>query len=186
MDINKNTWIPFSHDNLEYKQRVLQIAREQKLNEVSGALTATLIYVNAVDYVASHLLENLRVITYLILHNETNGAFFYKNEKLDNQGLPLGKIISKLKKYSFPDKTTFIKDLEKFNDLRIKYVHNFLSFTKKDLEEKVDIELRDLYTTAEAIILRYDTIVRGMTDIWNVYVLRKSPMQQVTSEQQRS
>lgn len=164
-------WVPFQHENLDYKQKILQIAKNRDNTKLEHILTATLIYVNAVDYIASHLLTNLRQITYYVLHTELNASIFYENKK--NTGLSLGKTVGKLKSYEFPDKDTFLEELERFKYLRDRYVHNFLLIPPEELEKKFGIELTELYSLGESLLTRYDSIVRGILTTWDAYKKNK-------------
>lgn len=162
MKISISDWQPFKHDNFEYKKRVIDVARQRDNAKPESVLMAVLIYVNAVDYVASHLLKNLKEMKYLILHNELNGTIFEDYED-GSKGLPLGAIKNILSKYEFPDKKDFIGELNEFNLLRTKYIHNFLNIPSDELE-KVGLEIDQVYKLAESILNRYDGIARAIAD----------------------
>lgn len=168
MKIDIFQYKPFEHNNLPIKQNVLQLARNQNKTTVEGVLTSSLVYINTVDYIASHLLDNLDKITYLVAYNEMNSVVFMNPDSRD-KGQPLGRIIIYLKVYEFPGKQDFIEELTSFNRIRIKVVHNLLSLTPDELQ-KIDASLADLAGIAERIIQKYDTIVRGITNAWNSYV----------------
>lgn len=166
-------FIPFIHEHFEFKQNLIKIAREQNRETIEGTLAATLLYVNTVDYLASHILENLRKIVYLTTYTEHNATVFYsgKNEREDET---LGYTIEKLKNYAFPDKVDFIDDLGKFNKLRNKYIHNFLKMdASNDKElEKGNKELIEIIKISERIITKYDRISQGIRDSWFIYTGR--------------
>lgn len=165
-----NTYIPFEHENFEYKKRIIDIAREQGA-DLQGVLTSTLIFVNAVDYIASHLLENLLIMSHLITHHALNATVFMSYPEYQ-KGLPLGEITKLLKRFEFPDKTEFISELSSFNDLRVKYIHRLLSSPPEDIVDKIDNELASLRTLGESLLGRYDTITKGMSDAWFSYLRR--------------
>ncbi|MCL5113684.1 MAG: hypothetical protein M1372_00740 [Patescibacteria group bacterium] len=166
-------FIPFYHENFEFKKSLIKAARDQDKSNISGMLSATLIYANTVDYLAFHILENLRTIVYLTTYTELNATIFYagSNERKDE---PLGNIVEKLKNYDFPDKKDMIQDLSDFNELRKKYVHNFLKIdSSNSLElDKADKELLEIIKISERIITRYDKIVQGIRDSWSAYTDR--------------
>lgn len=174
-------FIPFLHDNFEFKQNLIKLAREQDKGDIGGILTATLIYVNTVDYLASHVLENLRKIVYLTTYTEHNAKLFYsgKNERTDET---LGYTIEKLKNYDFPDREGFIDDLCKFNQLRNKYVHNFLKLDASNPEEvnKGNNELAEVIKISERIITKYDRISQGIREDWANYVENLNKRQGLT------
>ena len=171
-------FIPFVHENFEFKKNLIQAARDQDKTALPGLLSATLIYVNTVDYLAYHILENLRMIVYLTTYNELGAIVFYegKNERKDE---PLGNVISELKNYSFPDKEGFLEDLNDFNELRKRYVHNFLKIAPKDVE-RADRELIEVINISERIISKYDKITQGIRDGWNSYLSRLSATSKTT------
>ncbi len=77
MNKDLNTYIPFVHDNFDFKKGVIELARKQP-NTFEGIHTATLIYVNSIDYISRHLLENLLHMTYLVTHYELSAIVFVK------------------------------------------------------------------------------------------------------------
>ncbi len=80
MKKNISNYVPFEHENLDYKKKILEVARDQD-NSLQGVLTSTLIFINAIDYIASHLLENLKIINHLITHREMGGVVFVAHPK---------------------------------------------------------------------------------------------------------
>lgn len=168
MKVDLFSYKPFEHNNLPIKQNVLQLARTQSKTTIEGVLTSTLVYINTVDYIASHLLDNLDKITYLVTYNEMNSVVFMESDSRD-KGQPLGKIIAYLRTYDFPGKQDFLEELTNFNKIRTKVVHNLLSLTPEELQ-KIDASLADLAAIAERIVQKYDTIVRGIINTWNSYI----------------
>ena len=160
------SFIPFLHDNFQFKRNVIDLARKQP-QTFEGIHTATLIYVNAVDYIALHLLENLRYITYLVTNNELNDIIFFSNVKKD--GIPLGKVMYELEKYEFPDKNDFMSGLTEFGKIRNKLVHNLLSLTPDEIN-KISDDFEEIKKLSEALLNRYDIMVKGMSSIWINYV----------------
>lgn len=173
MDTSIFKYTPFQHDNLSYIKNVLDIARVQKYETLDGALTATLIYMNAVDYISSHLLENLIKIDSLLTNHHMNGIVFRNDQKLSH--LPLKKVIDELNRYEFPMKTEFIEDLNKFKDMRNPIAHNLLSLRQEQITNgSADAMLFGIRDVAERLMDKYDTIVRGVWDEWYSYLYRIS------------
>lgn len=110
---------------------------------------------------------------YLILHSELNGIIFEDYEDGSTEA-PLGKLKNDLNKYEFPDKKEFIAELDEFNKLRIKFVHNFLSISPQEFD-KVGLEIERLHNLAESVLTRYDGIVKGIMDQWASYLKGKIP-----------
>lgn len=166
MKKNIGTYIPFLHDNFEFKKNVIDLARKQT-DTFEGIHTATLIYVNAVDYIAQHLLENLISITYLITTNESNGVVFFNEEKI--KGLPLGKTIRELEKYEFPDKKDFMQGLKEFVEIRNRLVHNLLSLTTEQVS-KINDDFTKIKELSEGLLNKYDSLTKGISNAWIAYM----------------
>ncbi len=170
---SKSTYVPFRHDNFEYTKNIIELARKQRdSNTVEGSLAAALIYVNAVEYVSKHVLENLSEIVQMVSNESTNGGIYLcSSGKAD---MPLGKLLPILENYEFPNKRLFIDDLKLFKPLREKLAHQLLRLTKEEVE-KIDDELNELKEIAERILNHYDTTVKGITENWNNYCSRTDP-----------
>lgn len=149
---------------------MINLARNQDNNKVEGALSSSLIYINAIDYVTAHLYDNINNIATLIVRQELGAVTFPNHKGHTNE--PLGNLILKLKGYEFPDKEDFISDLEIFNKVRRKVAHRLLALTPKELEE-IDEELEKMRSAGERIFDRYDTIVRGINASWLAYVQKQ-------------
>lgn len=162
------SYVPFAHDNFEFKKNVIDLARKQPAT-FEGIHTATLIYVNAVDYIAQHLLENLMHMTYLITHSALNGTAFYNHIKPRKDAL--GKTMSELNKYDFPDKADFMSGLKDFSEIRNKLVHNLLSLNTEQIN-KISDDFSQIKLLSEALLNKYDTITNGINVAWVAYVTR--------------
>jgi hypothetical protein len=162
------SYIPFEHENFLLIENVIKIAQNQTNDGLESALTSILIYMNAVDYLSTHVLKNLSIINYLLVQHELNGSIYLSIQ--DHKDKPLGSIIFELEKYEFPGKKEFIEDLRSFLILRNKYAHNLLKLTEENIK-KVDHEIKELIEIAKRILNTYDRIVKGMVIIWNNYKL---------------
>lgn len=167
MKIDIVSFVPFEHQNFAYTKGVIDIARNQDVSKLEGVLTAILIYFNAVDYTAAHLLENIMKIEYIVTHRELNGTLFF-DSRINARKLPVGELIRHLKNHFFPDKSDYLDDLKIFNDFRIKYVHNLASLSQSEID-KIDNELKEVIIIAERLLTRYDTIVRGILTSYQAY-----------------
>lgn len=159
---------PFVHENFDYLKSAIELGRSIDNNGPEGRLASALLYVNAIDYVAGHILQNLKTIAYLTTLTELSIVF---RKDLDIDDKPLGWIICELKKYEFPDKEDFIIDLTSFNKLRKNIIHNLLKNKNNNLTD-VDKDLNDLRVISERILSRYDTIVEGVRIVWSGYTDR--------------
>jgi len=162
------SYIPFQHNNFDYIKGVIKIARDQKIDTIEGVLTSTLIYMNAIDYISAHLMENLVEIDCLITNYELGGVVF-RNDYV-RKNVELGKIIDELDRYDFPDKKYFLDDLKIFKNKRNKIAHRLLSLTQKELDGEIDEDLKILRSTAEELLAKYDIIVKGVSGSWGNYI----------------
>lgn len=160
-----SSYWPFIHENFDYLKATLELGRSIDSNGPEGRLASALIYVNAIDYVAGHIHQNLKTITYLTTLTELS-VVFRKDLEIDDK--PLGWTISELKKYEFPDKEDLIVDLNSFNKLRKNIIHNLLKYKPSVLSD-VDRDLDDLRVISERILNRYDSIVEGVRIAWSGY-----------------
>lgn len=176
MKYTLSTFVPFQHNNLGYIQTVINIARSQDNSNLQGALTSTLIYINAVDYISFHLLDNLIEMDSLITNHHLNGVF-YRNDKGPNS-MPLHRIIEELEKYSFPLKEDFVENLKNFQKVRNPITHNLLSLRQEQINSgEADNFILNIKTIAEQLLDQYDTIVRGVLDEWNIHLGKISATQ---------
>lgn len=167
-----NTYQPFFNDNYALMKNMLEMARTQDLSSVQGQFTATLIYVNAIDSIATHIVNNLSKMVFLITQYETGSILF--REFKESKGANLGNHIENLEKYEFPNKGDFIEELNSFNALRKKIVHNLLSRPSEELMSNIDRELQELRETAERIFSLSDLLAQGLTNTWVSYVMKIS------------
>lgn len=107
MQFDIGSFKPFEQQDYPVKKAILDIARKQP-NTFEGKHTKVVIYINAIDFIAGQILENLSIIASLVTRQEFNGVMFFDYDK-ENKGEPLGIIISQLKKYEFPLKKDFLK-----------------------------------------------------------------------------
>lgn len=169
---NIHSFVPFQHENAETKNNIIQLARTQDKAKVEGALTATLIYANVVDYLAKHLLENLCKMTCIYTFRQFGGIFHpdYSSKKMN---LPLGQLQAELKFFSFPHKEDLLKLLEEFKSLRNKAMHNLMQLDPSDPTTDIDKDLMRMGEIAEDILVKYNAISSGLVSIWEAANITK-------------
>lgn len=160
---------PFKHKDFTLVNGFISHARSDEQSPADKTLTNVLIFMNAVDYVASHLLNNLYTMTFLVTNFETNGVIYQKQKTIEK--LTLGQMINRLSEFEFPNKSIFIQELRKFSRLRNAYAHRLLSLTETE-KTKIDKDVHDMITTAERILNCYDLIAQGMLQNWKLYKLQ--------------
>lgn len=76
---NRNQFIPFSHEELELKNALVEKARELKNKpEFESKLASAMIYASMTEYLAEHLLENLRFFAYRSTYIHYAGIIIYR------------------------------------------------------------------------------------------------------------
>jgi hypothetical protein len=154
------------------KNKLINLARVQEAEgTISGIFTATLIYANLVDYLARHLLENLRKMISINSYKQFNAGCYYDPSKRIN--ISLGIICKELKEgFEFPDKNNFLDLLSKFNKERTKIMHNLMQMDVDINDEnneqlnKLKKDLHEISKMAEEILTKYIVIAQGVTNMW--------------------
>ncbi len=178
--------IPFEHKDLEYINNSLNLARTQRQTaQLEGMMSATLIYTNLVEYLADNLLENLHHSIYLSSYRDFQGTFFMKNQEAVKKELPkpLGKLISSLELYEFPDSTGFLILLRKFGEKRNKIFHRLLKIPKEELAG-IDAEFVALHNMAEEVLNKYNALTAGMATVWTNFANRHRATQTVEQKEE--
>ncbi len=163
-DIHK--YIPFEHDNIDFKNNIINTARNQDKTKVEGSFTAVLVYTNVVDYLAKHLLQNLSKMVSIYSFNKFGGTFFYDGSS-KSYNLPLGNLIRELNYFDFPNKKDFLERLSDFNKLRIGVIHNLMQLEPNDPTNNLDASVLQIGNIAEDLLKKYTSIVNGLTIAWN-------------------
>ena len=161
-----HSFVAFQHENTETKNNIINLARTQDRTKAEGALTATLIYANVIDYIAKHLLENLCKMTSIYTFQKFGGVFHpdYSKKKTN---LPIGQLQNELQLFEFPQKEDFMDLLQEFKELRNQAMHNLMQLDPQDTTNKIDKDLERIVEIAEDILAKYNTISTGLVSIWN-------------------
>lgn len=170
MSKKQKTFHPLTHENLDIKNELLNMARKASTVNGDDALTSrlasVLIYSNITEYLAQNLLDNL---TYYAKHGTyqyfAGILFVEKMSEQSSERMTLGTIISELKKFNFPDKMEIIDDFEKISKSRNRIFHNF---GKSDLDTILQMLKDDLpliVEKCEEVINKVNTIYLGLGKI---------------------
>ncbi len=162
---NTNNFIPFDHGDLESKNQLIAFARAKDKNKVEEILAATVIYTNLIDYLARHLLENLQQMC-SISNYKVFGTVFYYDPSGKKMNISLGNIIRELEQFGFPDKSNFLKELGSFSEIRNRITHDLMKLNLKSNTNQFDQDLEKIGKSAEEILSKYNSIVVGITVIW--------------------
>ncbi|HRH31866.1 MAG TPA: hypothetical protein PLK06_00920, partial [bacterium] len=161
------TFVPFNHEKAEIKNSLIEIARKQDRATVEGALAATMIYANLVDYLGGHLLENLRRMISIYTFQKFGGVFHADYSKAETN-IPLGKLIKELQSFEFPQKNDFIAQLKGFSKLRNRVMHELMKLDTSDPTQDMDTDITRIAQFAEQILEKYNVLTTGVAAIWNL------------------
>ena len=163
---NIQNFMPFEHDNLEFKNNIIAVARSQDKTKFEGIFTAVLIYTNLVDYLAKHLLDNLNKMVSIYTFKNFGGVFYFDGSS-KKSNLPLGGLHNELRCFDFPNKEDFLNSLDEFKKIRNQVMHNLMQVDPDDKTNKFDKDMQKVGEIAEDVLSKYNTIVGGITAIWN-------------------
>jgi hypothetical protein len=92
----EKTFMPFTHDDLDFKNELINYARElSKKDTWENKLSAAFIYTSFAEYLASHLLMNLRHIVWMGTQSQFAGILGI-DERKDDKKSTLGQLIFKI------------------------------------------------------------------------------------------
>lgn len=163
---NIHNYRPFEHGNVDFKNNLINLGRNQDKTKVEGAFSAVLIYANLVDYLAKSLLDNLLRMVSLDSFLRFGGAFFYDGSR-KKTNKPLGSLTEELEYFEFPNKTDFLECLRTFNTLRKGLIHNLMQLDLTGATNKLDDDIKRVGEIAEDILSKYNAICGSITTIWN-------------------
>src|SRR3989339_659624 len=155
-------FIPWSHENLELKNELLNMARQMRLKtEFENQLAATFIYISFVEYLANNLLGNLRYYTYIGSYTQYAGIIFI-DERQHRKTRTLGQAIEELTKYQFPDKESIIHLIKIISVTRNKIFHSFATCGIEELRKIVNEDLIDIQEKSEELLQKINIVYVGM------------------------
>lgn len=155
----------FTHDEIELKNAFITEARELANSErFSGKLASAMIYVSLAEYLAEHLLENLNYLVYRSSYVDY-GAILYIDERSISEKQTLGQSTRNLAKYSFPDKSSIIKTLEKITKSRNHLFHNLAKTSFEDWS-KLEEDITDISNNVEELIEKINIVTEGLRKIF--------------------
>lgn len=159
---------PFQHDELEVKQKFLEVARDfAKAKEVEKELAAAMLYANLCEYLAGHLLESLKQTVFSGSRTFWNGVV-YLDARNTSEKLTIGQMTKELRQFGFPSKELIIPLLERITKNRNKVMHNLLRLPASEIA-KIDQAIGELFSDSEELIAHIDDIYRALppTNITN-------------------
>lgn len=174
----KKIFLPFTHQDLEIKNGLLQYARDLKGKlGFENQLASAFIYTSFTEYLGDNLLENLRYFVHKGSYNQFAGILFI-DERITSEKLTLGHIISNLRKFGFPDQPNVIGLFEEICEARNNIFHNFANSDMSGLEKIITVDLITIQNKTEELLDKINVIYAGLEKI-----LIPQPATPQTSEQ---
>lgn len=155
--------VPFSHDDLELKRHLLNLAREYKgkQDSLEHELAGALLYMNVADYLAEYLVVGITELSRRAVSQYYFGVISMQADQRQRDGFNIGQSIYYLKQYDFPRKTDIINELEAVNANRKKIAHEMFKVGSQRLNE-IDQAVHELEVHTEALVDLVDEISPGM------------------------
>ncbi len=151
---------PFVHEDLEVKQRFLNIAKEfAQSSDSEKQFAAALLYANLADYLSAHLLASLKLTTKNAIRTFLNGVIVADFE--DSSNKPLGIVIKELDQFIFPSKELIVPLLRKIKTNRDKIMHQLLKIPSTEMAD-LDKAFVDLIEDADQLVIYIDDIYRSL------------------------
>ncbi|MGD0976739.1 MAG: hypothetical protein ABR875_00360 [Minisyncoccia bacterium] len=163
---NIHNFVPFQHDNQDFKNKLIGFARNQDKIKIEGVFTATLIYTNLVDYLATNLFDNLNKMLSIFTFKKFGGVFHLDTSQKRTH-LSVGELQRELSYFEFPNRNDFLACLEEFRRLRNEVMHNLMGVDPNDTTMKLDKGLARIAEISEDILAKYNVICAGLITIWN-------------------
>lgn len=157
---------PFTHENLDFKNELIEYARGLKGKEgLENQLAATFIYVSFSEYLANNLLEHLKYFIYQGSYDQFAGILFIDERKKSGKAKTLGQICSELEKYNFPDKQGIVTLLQEIKELRNNLFHNFAIVDLDGLEKMIQNDVIEIQNKTEELLRNINVIYDGLQKI---------------------
>ncbi len=168
--IQKKKFQPFTHENLEIKNELLQMARNARPStgedrKLENDLASVLIYSNIAEYLAENLLENLNHFVRESTYKDFAGILYVESVSSDNGNMTLGMTIRQIEKFNFPDKVKILACFRKITESRNRIFHNFAKSDIETIGELVNKDLPIIQDECEEVITRVNTIYVGLGKI---------------------
>ncbi len=166
----KKKFQPFTHENLDIKNELLQMARNARPasgqeRKLENDLASVLIYSNIAEYLAENLLENLNHFVRESTYKDFAGILYIESVSSDNSNMTLGMTIRQIEKFNFPDKIKILACFRKITESRNRIFHNFAKSDIGIIGELVNKDLPIIQDECEEVIIRINTIYTGLGKI---------------------
>jgi hypothetical protein len=152
----------FSHENIELKQQLLQLARDSyaKTDSVENELAAALLYMNLADYLAEYLVFSLQELAKEAMSKYYLGIVTMKPAKID-AGFNIRHSLKQIKLFSFPQREEILFELSEINKARNKIAHEMFKVEGERVAE-IDEAVKTLVLHTEELVNIVDEISVGL------------------------
>lgn len=166
---NRKKFTPFTHEDLDIKNELLQLARNARKQDqerkLENDLASVLIYSNIAEYLAENLLENLNHFVKESTYKDFGGILFLEYVCDPDRKRTLNQVVDEIQKFSFPDKDNILSCLRKIADSRNRIFHNFAKSNIEAIKELLNRDLPVIQEECEDVITRVNTIYAGLGKI---------------------
>lgn len=160
----KKQFKPFEHEDLQLKNYLIDYARTlASKGDLEAQLACAVIYASFAEYMAGHLLDNLRHLMYTTTYREF-AAILFVDQRKDSKVRTMNQVVSLLQGYEFPDKKEVIDLLQSINKSRNNLFHNFAS-TSGDQFNVFDDDIDNIKTKTEELFTKIGIIYAGLVKI---------------------
>jgi len=163
----KKKFQPFTHDHLDIKNELLQLARNAKTTEkkLENDLASVLIYSNIAEYLAENLLENLNHFIHEVSYKNYAAILYVESVSKPSGKMTLNQLAGEIEKFSFPDKINILANFRKIAESRNKIFHNFAKSDLDTIKSLIGDDLPVLQEECEEVIARINTVYVGLQKI---------------------
>ncbi len=169
MKKEKKKFQPFTHENLDIKNELLQLARNARVQgqerKLENDLASVLIYSNIAEYLSENLLENLSHFVQQSTYKDFAGILYLENVCVPDKKRTLNQISEEINKFSFPDKENILACLKKIAESRNRIFHNFAKSDIETIKKLIQTDLPIIQDECEDLITRINTIYVGLQKI---------------------
>ena len=162
----RNSFVPFTHEELELKNALVEKARDLKnKKKLESQLASAMIYASIAEYLAEHLLENLRFFVYRSTYIDYAGIMYMdERNKGNGKGKTLGNTTALLEKYSFPDREEIISVLKDITSCRNNLFHNLAKTSANDFSKLYET-IEKIQSDTEIFIEKINVVYAGLQKI---------------------
>lgn len=160
------TFHPFTHENLDIKNELLNLARKARASgeerKLENDLASILLYSSIAEYLAENLFENLTYFVKTSTYNNFAGILFVEKISNKDNHMTLGEMMREIDKFSFPDKKEIMKCFDAVCTARNRIFHDLAKSDINSITEMLSKDLPLIQEKCEELIAKINTIYLGL------------------------